>query len=240
VDRKAITLPPGQEDFVRRVYEVNPRTIVVLIVNFPVALPWAAENATTILQMTHASQELGNGLADVLFGDANPGGRLVQTWPKSLDQLPPMMDYDLRHGRTYMYFRGEPQFPFGFGLSYTTFAHANLRTSVPSVSRAGVVDVSVDVTNSGSRAGDEVVQLYVRCPASKVDRSLKQLRGFQRVTLAPGETRTVTLRLPAADLAYWDVGRRGWTVEPGPVEVMVGPSSADADLKLRRTVSVGR
>jgi beta-glucosidase len=238
VDRKAITLPPGQEEFVRRVQDVNPRTVVVLIVNFPVALPWAAANATTILQMTHASQELGNGLADVLFGDANPGGRLVQTWPRSLDQLPPMMDYDLRRGRTYQYFRGDPQYPFGYGLSYTTFAYANLRTSAPKLAGGGAIDVSVDLTNTGSRAGDDVVQLYVRHPASKVDRPLEQLRGFQRVALAPGETRTVTLRLAAADLAYWDVARHAWTVERGPVELMVGPSSADADLKLRRTVAV--
>ncbi|MEJ2257734.1 MAG: glycoside hydrolase family 3 C-terminal domain-containing protein, partial [Woeseiaceae bacterium] len=103
VDRKALTLPPGQEDFIRRVYEANPNTVVVLIANFPFAMPWVAANVPTILQMTHASQELGNALGDVLFGDADPGGRLVQTWPKSLDQLPPMMDYDLRNGRTYMY-----------------------------------------------------------------------------------------------------------------------------------------
>lgn len=238
VDRKAITLPPGQEEFVRRVYEANPRTVVVLVTSFPVALPWAAANATTLLHMTHVSQELGNALADVLFGDGNPGGRLAQTWPRSLDQLPPMMDYDLRHGRTYMYFRGEPQFPFGYGLSYTTFAYASLRTSAPSLARGGAIDVSVDVTNTGSRTGDEVVQLYVRYPESKVDRPLKQLRGFQRASLAPGETRTVTVRLAATDLAYWDVARHAWTVEPGRVELMVGPSSADADLKLRRTVAV--
>jgi beta-glucosidase len=238
VDRKAITLPPGQEEFVRRVYEANPRTVVVLVVSFPVALPWAAANATTILQVTHASQELGNGLADVLFGDANPGGRLVQTWPKSLDQLPPMMDYDLRHGRTYMYFRGGPQYPFGYGLSYTTFAYAKLRTSAPKLTRNGTVDVSVDVTNTGARAGDEVVQLYVRYPDSGVDRPLKQLRGFQRVTLGAGETKAVGLRLAAADLAYWDVARHAWTVEPGRVELMVGPSSADADLSLRTVVAV--
>jgi beta-glucosidase len=240
VDRKALTLPPGQEEFVRRVYEANPRTVVVLITSFPVALPWAAENATTILQMTHASQELGNALGDVLFGDANPGGRLAQTWPRSLDQLPPMMDYDVRHGRTYMYFRGEPQYAFGHGLSYTTFAYANLRTSAPNLARGGAVDVSVDVTNTGSRAGDEVVQLYARYPESRVDRPAKQLRGFQRITLGPGETRTVALRLAAADLAYWDVARHAWAVEPGRVELMVGPSSVDGALGLRRTVSVKR
>jgi beta-glucosidase len=238
VDRKAITLPPGQEDFARRVYAANPNTVVVLIASFPVALPWAAPNATSILHLTHASQELGNALADVLFGDANPGGRLAQTWPRSLEQLPPMMDYDVRHGRTYMYFRGDPQYAFGYGLSYTTFAYANLRTSDATLGRDGAIDVSVDLTNTGPRAGDEVVQLYVRYPESKVERPLKQLRGFARITLAPAETKTVALRLAAADLAYWDVARRAWVVEAGRVELMVGRSSADADLRLRRTVAV--
>jgi beta-glucosidase len=238
VDRKAITLPPGQEEFVRRVYEANPRTVVVLLTSFPVALPWAATNATTIVHIAHNSQELGNALADVLFGDANPGGRLTQTWPRSLDQLPPMMDYDIRHGRTYMYFRGEPQFAFGYGLGYTTFAWERLRTSAPGLARNGTIDVSVDVTNTGTRAGDEVVQLYVRYPDSKVERPLKQLRGFRRVSLAAGESRTISLRLAAADLAYWDPARHAWTVEPGRVELLLGPSSADTDLKLKQVVTV--
>jgi beta-glucosidase len=238
VDRREITLPPGQEEFIRKVYEANPNTVVVLIANFPIALPWAAQNATTILHMTHASQEQGNALADVLFGDADPGGRLAQTWPRSLEQLPPMMDYDIRRGRTYMHFRGEPQYPFGHGLSYTTFSLANLRTSTDKVARNGTVSVDVDVANTGSRSGDEIVQLYVRYPESKVERPLKQLRGFQRVTLAAGETKTVTLRLTGADLAYWSTAKRAWVVEPGRVEVMVGRSSADADLKLRRTIAV--
>ena len=238
VDRQAITLPPGQEEFIRRVYEANPRTVVVLITSFPVALPWAAVNASTILHVTHNSQELGNALADVLFGDADPGGRLVQTWPKSLDQLPPMMDYDIRHGRTYMYFRGEPQYAFGHGLSYTTFAWDRLRTSAASMARTGAIEVAVDVRNTGARAGDEVVQLYVRYPDSKVERPLKQLRGFARATLKPGESRTVTLRLAAADLAYWDAARHAWTIEPGRVELMVGRSSADADLTLKQMVTV--
>jgi beta-glucosidase len=240
VDRKAITLPPGQEEFVRRVIEVNPNTVVVLIASFPVALPWVAEHATTILHMTHASQELGNALGDVLFGDVDPGGRLAQTWPRSLEQLPPMVDYDIRHGRTYMYFEGEPQYHFGHGLSYTTFALANLRTSSATMARGGAVDVSVDVTNTGTRAGDEVVQLYVRYPASTVSRPRKQLRGFQRVSLAPGETTSVTLRLAATDLAYWDPSQQTWVVEPGPVELLVGRSSADADLTLRQPVTVER
>lgn len=240
VDRQAITLPPGQEEFIRRVMAANPRTVVVLVTNFPVALPWAAQHATTIVHLTHASQEQGNALADVLLGNVNPGGRLAQTWPASLEQLPPMMDYDVRHGRTYMYFQGQPQYPFGYGLSYTTFAYANLRTDAPRLGREGSVTVSVDLTNTGSRSGDEVVQLYVRYPGSKVARPLKQLRGFQRVTLAAGETKTVALPLAARDLAYWNAESQAWVVEPGRVELMVGGSSADADLGQRRALVVAR
>jgi beta-glucosidase len=239
VDRKQITLPPGQEQFLRRLYEANPDTVVVLISSFPVALPWAAPHASTILHLTHASQELGNGLADVLFGDANPGGRLAQTWPASLEQLPPMLDYDVRHGRTYMYFRGEPQYRFGHGLSYTTFAYANLRVSRERLTARQAVEVKVDVTNTGSRAGDEVVQLYARHPGSRVERPLLQLRGFQRVTLGAGETRTVTLPLAGADLAYWSVERQAWEIERGQVELLVGGSSAERDLTLRRTIAAG-
>ncbi len=238
VDRKQITLPPGQEELIRRVYEANPRTVLALISSFPVALPWAADHVDTILHVTHASQELGHALGDVLFGDADPGGRLVQTWPASLEQLPPMMDYDIRHGRTYMYFQGEPQYAFGYGLSYTSFAYANLRTSGPRLSRNGSVDVTVDVTNTGARSGEDVVQLYVRYPASKVARPGKQLRGFQRVDLAAGETTSVTIPLPAAELAYWDAAAHAWVVEPGPVELLVGRSSRDADLTLRGAVTV--
>jgi beta-glucosidase len=237
VDRQAITLPPGQEEFIRKVYEANPNTIVVLITSFPVALPWAAEHATTLLHMTHASQELGNALGDVLFGDAEPGGRLVQTWPKSLEQLPPMMDYDIRNGRTYMYFDGEPQFAFGHGLGYTTFAYANLRTSAVALAGTSAVDVSVDVKNTGERSGDDIVQLYVRYPDSKVDRPSRHLRGFKRVTVAPGETQTVTLPLAAEDLAYWNVAEHVWVIESGTIEVQVGRSSSD--LLLRQSLTVG-
>jgi beta-glucosidase len=188
--------------------------------------------------MTHASQELGNALADVLLGDFNPGGRLAQTWPRSLADLPPMMDYDIRKGRTYMYATAEPQYAFGHGLSYTTFGYANLRTSAPKLSPKAPLEVSVDVTNTGSRPGDEVVQLYARYPESKVARPLKQLRGFERVTLAPGETRSVRFRLAAEELAYWEPSRHAWAVERGAVELMAGRSSADADLGLRARVAV--
>ncbi len=238
VDRRELGLAHGQEDFVRRVCAANPRTIVVLVANYPIALPWAAEHAPAIVHLTHSSQEQGHAIADVLFGAVNPGGKLAQTWPRSLDQLPPMMDYDIRHGRTYQYFAGEPQYPFGYGLSYTTFALANLRVDRPSVSAAGTVAVTVDLANTGRRDGDEVVQLYVRYPNSKVSRPLRQLRAFRRVTVAAGATTTVELPLAAADLAYWDDARHSWTVEPGPVELLVGTSSAEKDLHLRTTLEV--
>jgi beta-glucosidase len=238
IDRKDIVLQRDQEDFIRRVVEVNPRTVVVLISNFPYAMPWAAEHAPAILQVTHASQELGNALADVIFGVVNPGGKLAQTWPRSLDQLPPMEDFDLRHGRTYMYFKGEPQYPFGYGLSYTTFELSDLKTNAEIFDANGTITAMVDVRNSGAREGDEVVQLYVRFPESKVERPLKQLRSFQRVTVAPGETKTISLDLRAADLAYWSIEKHAWVLEAGPVELLVGNSSADQALKLRKTITV--
>ena len=148
-----------------------------------------------------------------------------------------MMDYDLRHGRTYMYATAEPQYAFGHGLSYATFAYANAKTA-PRVKADGTIAVTLDVTNTGTRAGEDVVQLYARFPRSAVDRPRKQLRAFQRVAIPPGETRTVRLDVPVRDLAYWDVKRKGWTVEPGPVELLVGRSSRDADLTLRATVEV--
>lgn len=253
IDRKQIVLQPEQEEFIRRVCAANPRTIVVLISSFPYALPWAAPNAPAILHVAHSSQELGHAVADVIFGDFNPGGKLAQTWPASLAQLPPMMDYDLKHGRTYMYFTGEPQYPFGYGLSYTTFALANLRraptgnaalaveagTPPWSLPAEGSLTLAVDVRNTGQRDGDEVVQLYVRHPGSKVPRPLKQLRGFQRVTVPAGQVKTVNLTLAARDLAYWSPEQHAWVIEPGEVELMIGNGSTDDALPLRQFVRVG-
>jgi beta-glucosidase len=234
IDRKSITLE--QEDLVKQVLAANPRTVVVLISSFPFAIQWTEEHAPAILHMAHNSQEEGNALADVLFGDYNPGGRLVVTWPMSLEQLPPMMDYDLRHGRTYMYFRQKPLYPFGYGLSYTMFAYSNLRTSADQLTRNGEILVSVDVRNAGSRAGDEVVQMYIAHVNSKVDRPIEELKGFKRVALQPGETKTVSLSLRAGALGYWDSARGAFQVEPDQLNVRIGSSSAD--IKLQRVVSV--
>lgn len=235
IDRKSITLE--QEELVKQVYAVNPHTVVVLISSFPFAIQWTQEHVPAILHMAHNSQEEGNALADALFGDYNPGGRLVTTWPMSLDQLPPMMDYDIRHGRTYMYFRGKPLYPFGYGLSYTSFEYSNLKTSSEELSSDGEITVSADVRNSGSRAGDEVVQLYVAHVGSKVDRPIEELKGFRRVRLEPGKKTTVKLPLKATDLAYWSTEKGAWDVERDQINVMIGSSSED--IKMKKTINVG-
>ena len=227
VDRDNISLEPSQEDLIKRIYKVNPNVVVVLVSSFPYMINWAQENVPAIIHVTHSSQEEGNALADALFGDINPGGKLVQTWPDSLSQLPPMMDYDIRHGRTYMYFKGKPLYPFGFGLSYTSFQFANFKTSANKLKNDGELTVSVDVTNTGSRTGDEVVQLYVQHIDSKVDRPNKELKGFQRITLKAGEKKTVTLPLKAENLAYWDTKLQKFVVEKDKIQLVIGNSSAD-------------
>ncbi len=234
IDRQSINLE--QEELVKQVYAVNPHTVVVLIASFPFAISWTQEHVPAILHMAHNSQEEGNALADVLFGDYNPGGRLVTTWPRSLEQLPAMMDYDLRRGRTYMYFKGKPLYPFGYGLSYTSFEYSHLKTSAQQLGKDGEVTVSVDVRNSGARAGDEVVQMYVAHEGSKVERPIEELKGFKRIRLEPGKKITVRMTLKANDLAYWSVDKGAWEVETDQVQVLIGSSSAD--IKLKTTVKV--
>ncbi len=233
-DREVITL--AQEQLIKQVFAVNPKTVVILVSSFPFAINWTQSNVPAILHMAHSSQDEGTALAKVLFGGYNPGGRLVTTWPKSVDQLPAMMDYDIRHGRTYMYFKGEPLYPFGYGLSYTTFSYANLKTSSAEVGSDGTITVSVDVTNTGNRAGDEVVQLYVKHLKSKVERPIEELKGFQRVTLNPNETKTIQIPLKAAMLAFWDEKGNQFKVEAEPVKLMIGSSSRD--IRLSTTVNV--
>lgn len=224
-DRESIDL--AQEQIVKQVFIKNPKTVVVLVSSFPFAINWSQANVPAIVTMAHSSQDEGTALAKVLFGEYNPGGHLVSTWPKSLDQLPPSMDYNIRDGYTYMYFKGEPLYPFGYGLSYTTFKYSNLRTSSAKLAKDGTVTVSVDVTNTGSRAGDAVVQMYVKHLGSKVARPREELKGFKRVTLQPNETKTVEIPLKAAALAWWDEKLPGFRVEAEPVQVMVGNSSVD-------------
>ena len=236
VDRQQITVESDQEALVEAVYQANPKTIVVLVSSFPYAITWEKDNIPAILHIANCSQETGSAIADVLFGDYNPAGRLDMTWPDSLSQLPTMLDYNIRNGRTYMYFTGTPLYPFGYGLSYSTFTYANLTTSADNLCQAPIT-VSVDVTNTSSRPGEEVVQMYLKYPNSAVSRPIKQLRGFKRTAIAAGATATVTMTLPYQDVAYWDSTQASWVAENGSVQILVGGSSADTDLKVSKTIS---
>lgn len=201
--------------------------MVVLVSSFPYAINWTQKHVPAIVHITHSSEELGNALADILFGNCNPAGRLVETWPDSLDQLPPMMDYNIRDGRTYMYFKGKPLYPFGYGLSYTTFAYSSLKTSSSTLNRDGLLTVSIDVKNTGTRPGDEVVQLYVRHLNSIMTRPQKELKGFKRVNLQAGEQKTVEMPLPAKLLAYWNMDKHAFEIEPDKIQIEVGASATD-------------
>lgn len=234
VDRESITLE--QEALVKQVYRANPNTVVVLKSSFPYAINWSQQHVPAIVHMAHNGQEEGTALADVLFGDVNPAGRLVHTWPHSLDALPPIMDYNIRHGRTYMYFENAPLYPFGYGLSYTTFDYSNLRFSADRLRASGEVTVRFEVTNTGARAGDEVAQLYVKHLNSAVSRPRKALKGFERFHLESGETRTVEIPLRGASLRYWNENTNRFEVENDEIQVMVGPSSST--IALRKSISV--
>ncbi|MBA4493820.1 glycoside hydrolase family 3 C-terminal domain-containing protein [Paenactinomyces guangxiensis] len=233
IDRQDITLPPSQEALIQKVAAVNPNTIVVVISGYPMAMPKVENNPNVkaILYSAHGGQEEGRAIADALFGDYAPAGRLNQTWYASVDQLPDMMEYDIIKGkRTYQYFDGKPLYPFGHGLTYTNFEYKNLNIKNKTVKANDTVTVTVDVKNTGSTASDEVVQLYTRAEESRVQRPLKELKGFQRLSFKPGETKRVTFRLPVKDLAFWDVTREKYTVESGTYTIMAGKSSEDIQL----------
>ena len=235
VDRRTLTLE--QEELVKLVYAANPHTVEVLISSFPYAIPWSQQHIPAILHLTHNSQELGHGLADVLFGQVSPAGRLTQTWPTGDDQLLPMLDYDLLHGRTYLYSKLKPLYAFGYGLSYTSFTYDKLTTSAPQISATGQVEVTVTVKNSGPRDSDEVIQLYVQHQGSAVDRPQLELKAFKRVPIEAGKSAEVTLTLKARDLAYWDSIRHAWRVEKEPVKLLAGGSSDN--LPVSAVVNIG-
>jgi beta-glucosidase len=234
VDRQAISLE--QEDLVRLVKAENPNTVLVLVSSFPYAVSWSKDNVPGILHVTQSSQELGNGVADVLFGIENPAGRLVQTWSSSIDQLPPILDYNIRNGRTYMYDRNSPLFAFGHGLSYTDFEYSDLATDRAILKTGETIRVTVNVKNTGRMDGDEVVQLYVSYPGSSVERPVKALKGFRRIRIPTGQSVVVSIPLKAEDLAYWDESQHALVLEKGHVHLMVG--AASDDIRLTHTIEV--
>lgn len=230
VDRKTLRLT--NEYLAQRVFEANPNTILVLQSSFPYSINWSQANLPAIIHITHNGQSTGTALADVLFGDYNPGGKLTQTWPKSEEQLPDMMEYDIRKGHTYMYFNGEPLYPFGYGLSYTSFQWQDISINKSSVNKEEEkLLVTIKLKNTGSVKGDEVVQIYASFPESSARRPDKALKGFKRVTLEPGETKKVQIPVKLGDLAYYDTEKDRFVIEPGVIKILAGASSADIQLK---------
>jgi len=223
VDRKTIALE--QETLVKQVFAANPRTIEILRSSFPYAIGWSQQNLPAIVHMVHNSQEEGHGLADVLFGDYSPAGRLTQTWPTGDAQLLPIMDYNLLDGRTYLYSKEKPLYAFGYGLSYTTFSYEGLSLNSLKMDGNGAVNVTIKVKNSGARDSDEVVQMYVQHLGSAVPRPQLELKGFKRVRIEAGAEQEVTLQLRARDLAYWDAASHAWLVEKEQVRVLAGGAS---------------
>jgi beta-glucosidase len=234
-DRTSLDLPASQERLLERIAGLGKPTVLVLLNGSALSVNWAQERVPAILEAWYPGQAGGTAIADALFGDYNPGGRLPVTFYRSAGDLPPFDDYRMA-GRTYRFFEGTPLYAFGFGLSYTTFAYDRLRTSSSTLRRGDTITVSVEVGNTGTRTGDEVVQLYVRHLGSAVARPKRDLRGFQRITLQPGERRTVQFRLAASALAYWDTAKHGWAVEDEGVALDVGASSAD--IRVTKTIRV--
>ncbi|GAB2648821.1 glycoside hydrolase family 3 protein [Kribbella swartbergensis] len=230
-DRRDLDLPKAQDRLIRAVHAANSRTVLVMTSSYPFAVGWAQQNLPALLWSAHGGQEHGRALADVLFGDAEPAGRLTQTWYHSAADLPDLLDYDIvATDATYLYYRGLPLYPFGHGLSYTTFAYSDLRLSSASIPADGDIRVTFTVTNTGSRVGSEVAQLYTHQQRSRVKQPLRQLRGFHRLTLLPGESTDVDMTIAAADLGFWDVTRDRRCVETARHSIMVGRSSTDIRL----------
>jgi beta-glucosidase len=233
--RSSLDLPGRQLDLVRVIQATGKPTVVVLMNGRPLTINWIAENSPAVLETWFAGSQAGNAIADVLFGDVNPGGKLPVTFPRAVGQEPLYYNHtntgrppDAKNKYTSKYLDVDwtPLFPFGYGLSYTKFEITNLRLSAQRIPSNGKVTVSVDVRNTGKRAGDEVVQLYIRDVAASVTRPVKELKGFQRVTLQPGETRRIEFLLSAEQLGFWNRQMR-FVVEPGEFKVMVGSNSED-------------
>jgi beta-glucosidase len=242
-DRTNIALPRGQQDLLQKVHALGKPVVLVLMNGSAVAICWAAENVPAILQAWYPGEAGGIAIADVLFGDYNPGGRLPVTFYKSVEDLPPFENYQL-NGHTYRYFQGEPLYPFGYGLSYTTFAYNNLNLSSPSAASGDTIAICLDVINTGNRTGDEVVQLYVKDIEASVNRPIKELIGFQRVNLQPGEKKTITFEVAINQLGFYNHDK-DFVVEPGMIEIMVGASSEDLPLKAKieiigKTTEIGQ
>lgn len=237
-DRVDIALPAGQEALLRAVAAIRPQTALVVMSSYPYAVDWADAHLPAVLWTSHGGQETGNALAAVLLGDAEPAGRLPQTWYRGDDPLPAPLDYDIiKAGWTYQYHEAAPLYPFGHGLSYTEFTHSDLRLSETSIDRDGALDATLTLANTGQRTGSEVVQLYVRALDARYRAPRLRLADFAKVRLEPGESRELAFHLPADRLAHWDVATGAFTVDPGGYEIVVARSAEHTVLTAPLTVT---
>ena len=237
LDRTEIELPQIQRNLLREVASVNPNIIMVLINGGPVALAGTETKANAIIEAWYGGEYGGQAVGEVLFGDVNPGGKLPETFYASTQQLPPMSDYDLiHHPRTYMYVDQPVLYPFGYGLSFTQFEYRNLVLTSDKVDKKGEVEIHCTIQNTGKMKGDEVVQVYAHKVQSSLTVPINQLKRFQRITLAPGEDKTITFKIPASELSFYDTQTNDLKTEPGEWEIQIGSSSKDIRLKKYITI----
>jgi beta-glucosidase len=236
-DRKSLTLALHDETLIQAVVSVTPRTVVVLVGGSSFITETWRHKVPTILMSWYSGLEGGNALADILFRKVNPSGKLPVVFPRSEDQLPffdseaDSIVYDTFHGYRLIDKNGQdPAFPFGYGLSYTSFEYSHLKISRDRIGPNGKLLIGVDISNTGDMAGEEIVQLYVGAEDSSVERAVRELKGFKKISLQPGDTKRVTFELPAGQLAYYDVQQAAWVVEKIGYRIFVGPSSRESDL----------
>lgn len=240
--RSTLDLPGRQPQLLQAVKATGKPVVLLLMNGRPLDISWAAENIPSILEIWYPGSEGGNAVADLLFGDANPGGKLPVTWMRHVGQVPIYYSHNLtqnpsQQDKRYWNEKAVPLYPFGYGLSYTTFAFSDLKLSQPEIKIGDAVEISVDVKNTGSRAGDEVVQVYIHQQAGAASRPIRELKAFERVTLAPGEKKTLRLKLGPQELRYWNAAVRDWVQEAETFDVWVGNdsnASLHATFKVRR------
>jgi len=239
-DRTDMGLPGNQLKLIQEVYKANPNTVVVLINGMALTINWVNDNIPAIVEAWYPGQAGGAAIADVLFGDYNPGGKLPVTFYKRLEDLPSLGDYDITKGHAYWFNKKEPLYPFGHGLSYTTFKYENLRISKKTFNptKENKILISVDIQNTGPIKGDEVVQLYIKDLKSSVIQPIKKLRKFKRITLDKDHAKRVTFELSNEDFAYWSEKKKDWHVEDGAFEIQIGSSSVD--IKLKKLITAAR
>ncbi len=231
--RSSLALAGNQQRLLEAVAATGKPLVLVLVNGRPLNISWAAAHVSAILDVWYPGIEGGNAVADLLFGDADPGGKLTFSWPRSDGQIPIYYAHNATHqpevDKSFVsrYWDGpsSPLYPFGYGLSYASFAISNLKLNCRQVGAGEKVEASVDVQNTGSQAGDEVVQLYIHQRSGSASRPVRQLKGFRRITLAPGGKTTVSFALGKDELSYWSPSRHAWVDEPSEFDVWVGEDS---------------